>query len=269
MSRQNDSILVQALGKLMQPLVRLLLRQGVAFETFSEVVKRLYVEVAEKECSLPGKKQTVSRISTITGLSRKEVTRLKQMEAIDLAELNSQYNRAARVISGWVRDAEFHDEHGKPADLTLEQGQQSFTELVKRFSGDIPPRAIADELSRVGAIEMTANGMIHLKQRAFIPQEDVGEKMKILGTDVSGLINTIDHNIQGKEPTFFQRKVFYNAIPESLLGPLREQLNTMAQSCLETMDRKMATHDSDANPDLKQQGRCKAGVGIYYFEEHE
>ncbi|MDH5180921.1 MAG: DUF6502 family protein [Gammaproteobacteria bacterium] len=268
MTDKKDNVLQKALWKMLLPLVRVLLRQGVAFDTLSEILRRLYVEVAEKEFSLPGKKQTVSRISTITGLSRKEVTRLKQEAEIDLDELNMQYNRAARVITGWVRDADFHDARGQPAALTLEEGQQSFAELVKRFSGDIPPRAIADELIRTGAIEMTSNGLIQLKQHAFVPDRDELEKLKILGTDVSGLIATIDHNIHDPQPAYFQRKVFYTAIPESMLPELRTVLADQAQSCLEQMDRTMAKHDSDANPELGEPGNKKAGVGIYYFEEN-
>lgn len=260
------SLISQALSQLLRPLVRILLRQGIAFDSLSELLKQAYVEVADKEFGLPGKKQTVSRISTITGLTRKEVTRIQQLDAIDISEINQQFNRAARVIVGWISEDDFLDAQQQPLALSLEQGPHSFNELVKRFSGDIPPRAIADELMRVGAIEQTHDGKVKLVQRAYVPLNDMGEKIKILGTDVSDLIQTIDHNIQGQQPAHYQRKVCYNAIPKSRLPELREKLNVLAQQNLEHMNDIMLQYDSDANKQV-EKGSARAGVGIYYFEE--
>ncbi len=261
----STSVLTQALRQLLRPLVRILLRQGIAFDSVSEVLKQAYVDVAEKEFGLAGKKQTVSRISTITGLTRKEVTRIQQLDELDLAVLNQQFNRAARVIMGWISDANFTDSQQQPLALRLDAGPQSFNELVKRYSGDIPPGAIADELLRVGAIEQTQDGKVRLVQRAYVPQLDISEKLKILGSDVSDLINTIDHNINDTPTAHFQRKVCYNAIPQQLLPELKLRLADIAQQSLEQMNTLMCEHDSDCNKSLAKGDR-RAGIGIYYFE---
>ena len=260
--------LTKAIARILRPLVRILLRHGVAFNALSDLIKNLYLEIAEREFALPGKKQSISRISTLTGLTRKEVTKAKTSEELDLNSRTQQYNRAARVISGWVRDPDFQNKNQEPAELVLEEGERSFQSLVRRFSGDIPPRAIADELIRVGAIEQTPNGNVKLVQRAYIPEKDIDEKLNILGTDVSDLLETIYHNIHiDTAPPFFQRKVSYDAIPKKLLVGLREELNKNAQGYLEKLDKIMSKKDSDMNPRLSRKGNCRAGVGIYYFEE--
>ena len=105
-------------------------------------------------------------------------------------------------------------------------------------------------------------------ERAYVPANDAAEKYKILGTDVSDLIQTIDHNIMSEPSTaFFQRKVSYNAIPKASLPHLKEELALHAQSSLENLNELLASHDSDANTELEAKGENRIGVGIYYFEE--
>ena len=40
-----------------------------------------------------------------------------------------------------------------------------------------------------------------------------------------------------------------------------------AKKLLELLDRWLAKHDRDVNPEVRGTGRMKAGLGIYYFEE--
>ena len=260
--------LTEAAQAILRPLVRIMLRNGIPYGAFAEIVRSVYVEVADKEFALPGKRQTVSRVSTITGLTRKEVARIQAAETVNREALGERYHRPARVIGGWIRDREYHDRRGRPADLPMDGESRSFSALVRDFSGDIPPRAIADELARVGAIEILPDGHVRLMTRAYIPQGDQAEKIGILGADVADLIRTIDHNLTcTPADAYFQRRVSYDNIPRELLPALKKQLSRKSQSCLESMDRVLAAADRDRNPRTKGTGRVRTGVGIYYFEE--
>ena len=107
--------LYAAVLRLLRPLIRILLRNGVSFGTFSDFAKWVYVDVASEEFGIRGRKQSVSRVSVITGLSRKEVTRVRQLPRPDDRTSSERYNRAARVIAAWRRDSNFQDVDGKPA----------------------------------------------------------------------------------------------------------------------------------------------------------
>src|SRR5690242_6637154 len=96
-TRTLAQALTEATQGVLRPLVRILLRNGVPFGAFAEMARAVYVEVAEKEFALPDKKQTVSRISTLTGLTRKDVTRLQAAEIAAEAD-SERYHRPARVI---------------------------------------------------------------------------------------------------------------------------------------------------------------------------
>ena len=263
----NKAIL-GAVYKLLKPLIRILLRNGIPFGTFADIAKGAYVEVAMDEFRIPGKKQTVSRVSIITGLSRKEVSRINETPQVMADETIQRYNRAARVISGWVRDNRFKDSSGIPADLVFEGEGATFSELVRSFSGDIPARAILDELLRVGVVERTSDGRIRLLNHAYIPHTGEVDKLGILGMDVRDLICTIDHNLNSDASnSYFQRKVNYDNLSEEFLPELRSITTKRGQYLLEEMDRWISQHDRDVNPAINGTGRKRAGIGIYYFEE--
>ena len=264
---KTQQALFAAVFKLLKPLVRSLLRNGVPYGAFADLAKRAYVEVAMNELEVPGKKATMSRASTITGLTRKEIKRLMTIEDEADKDMVARYNRAARVVYGWVHDSKYGDKNGDAAILPFEGADTSFSALVKSYSGDVPPRAILDELLKVGVVENIDNG-IRLLERAYIPKTGEAEKLALLGRDVAGLISTMDRNIHGVGGhPHFQRKVFYDNLPEEALPKLQELLADKGQKLLEFLDQWMAENDRDVNPKAGGTGRAAAGIGIYYFEE--
>lgn len=254
--------------KLLRPLVRILLRNNVSHQTFAELAKQAYVEIAHAEFGIPGKKQTTSRVAILTGLTRKEVQRLLTSPTGSETATTEEYNRAARVISGWVRDPDFGDGKGHPFPLRMEDRRASFSELVKRYSGDIPVRAMLDELLRVGAVKQMKDGRICLLTHGYVPQKGMAEKLHVLGTDTADLIETIDHNVhQSPSKARFQRKVMYDNIPVEAAQEFRVLAAAQGQAVLEALDRWLSQRDRDVNPAAKGTGRVRVGLGLYHFEE--
>ena len=266
----DPQALSAAVERLLEPLVQLLIRNGVAHGAFSEIAKKVYVDVAAEEERIAGRKQTVSRMSILTGLTRKEVSRLLKLPTTSDAEPAARYNRAARVITGWIRDEQFQDEAGEPRPLRLDGEEPSFATLVKSYSGDVPPRAMLDELERVGAVRRSEDGVLTLEVRGYLPRSGEGQKLQILGSDVAGLISTIRHNLDAA-PTeaFYQRKVFYDNLRRDCLPALRQLAAKHGQALLERLDAWMSEHDMDGDPQEAELGGKRAGIGVYYFEEND
>ncbi len=267
MKNQINTVVSSAVTTLLRPLVRLLLRNGIPYRLFADLAKRVYIEVATEEFGIPGRKQSKSRVSVITGLSRKEVLRVKRLPSTTDLGATERYNRAARVVSGWVRDSIYHDETGHPADLPFDGQTVCFRQLVNTYSGDAPARAVLDELLRVGIVEKTMEGKIRLLERSYLPKTGEIDKIAILGVDTSYLIATVDHNICHPDAPFFQRKVCYDNLPDEAIPGLKKVANEKAQALLEQLDQWMSERDRDFNPNVPGTGRQRAGVGIYYFQE--
>ncbi|HEX6017752.1 MAG TPA: DUF6502 family protein [Burkholderiaceae bacterium] len=261
----KQKALAQAISKLLRPIVRMLLRNSMPFAAFEALAKRVYVEVAFEEFAIPGKRPTISRASVLSGLTRKEVQRLVAPAPPDDGDGPDFHNRATRVLTAWARDPRYRGADAKPRQLEAE-GKASFADLVRRHSGDMPAAAVMDELLRVGAIRRTARGQLALVQRAYVPAQGQLEKLAMLGTDVTDLIETIDHNVEhGAEDARFQRKVLYRDMPVAVLPAFRKVSAARAQALLEQLDAWLARRA--AAPDAGSAPRARVGLGIFAIEQ--
>ena len=211
---------------------------------------------------LNGKRQTVSRISVITGLHRKEVARLRALDAIGVGSAVATRNRAAAVLTAWLRDSDFIDRKGDPLDLPF-AGTNSFSELVRRYSGDMKPRAMADEFLASGAIEH-AGGRLRLSARGYVPGIDLDDLIAMLGTDAAQFIDTIDHNLRNTDKRY-QRKVEYENVPSEHAAEFRALSARLSQHLLEELDRWLASRGTD--PASLRKSTMTLGLGIFQIEE--
>ncbi|MDI9244558.1 DUF6502 family protein [Marinobacter sp. CHS3-4] len=271
----NTNPLHQALYRVLRPLARLLLRNGIPFGEFSELVKKAYVDAAFEDFTDGRRKPTDSKAAVLTGLTRKEVK--KQREILwgehSGSRVGTHANRASRVVSGWVHDAAFHNGKGEPAPLPFD-GPISFSGLVKQYSGDMPPRAVLDELQRVGVVsEVEGTGELALRKRAYVPAGDSEEMLQIFGEDVSDLIATIDRNLVSDEsgqPPLFQRTLTYNNIPPEVMDRWRQHAAARSQELLEELDSWLGPQDRDIsgrNGGGKPTESVRTGVSVFFFEE--
>jgi hypothetical protein len=256
-----------AVLKLLKPLVRILLRNGIAYGSFAELAKKTYVDVAFDEFAPETKKQTISRVSALTGLTRKEAKRLHELQHTDQHGSEQRYNRAVRVISGWVNDAEFHDAEGQPKDLPVEGTSGSFASLVKKYSGDVPTQSMLAVLLAASTVEKV-EGKVRLVKHAYVPGNDPADKLSILGTDTAELISTIDHNLVSQEQDLrFQRKVSNHNVRADALTEFQTLSAEKAQAFLEELDAWLAKHESDSEAPDSDRARY-VSLGIYYYERN-
>ena len=259
--------LIRAIIKMLDSLVKILMRYEVSHKEFSEMAKHAFVNSAYKYYSIPGRKSTYSRVAGLTGLSRKEVVRISTLDDESLP-LSGSVNRASRVVDGWIRDPCFLDENSAPKDLPLKGEGASFEELVSRYSGDITSRAILDELIRLGSITKLDKNTVRLL-RAGIETSDSGsesDKINIMSKCVSDLLGTTDHNLVNTEGDVrFQRQVTYVEMPKSIVDEFKQYSNERSMELLLQYNRWLADKRKNTN-NQEAEPTCRVGVGIYYFE---
>jgi hypothetical protein len=269
MSDETQTALIKALYKVLRPMVRLLMRHGVSYRSFADIARHVYVDVAEEDFALEGRKVSHARTAVLTGINRKDIAKLKERpHPLSSAPLEAP-TPAARVITAWLNDASFHDAEGNPLVLAVEPlaGSISFTDLVRNHSNDVPVRALLDELERIGAVNRSGES-VRLLVRAYVPLENMQENLRIFGTAAADLLRTMDHNIARQPPgLFLQRTVSYDKIPEELLVQIRQRSRAEGEAFLLQINDWLARCDRSENPQLAGSGKVRAGIGIYYLEQ--
>lgn len=268
MTEGTDRPLNKAMRKLLRPLVRLLLRNGVAYADFALLARQAFVDVAADDFDLPGRKQSVSRISVLTGINRKEVKRL--LEEPRDNSVATEHNRAAKVVSGWMRDKDYLNKSGKPDTLSWGDptSAKAFESLVKKYSGDMPARSVLDELVRVGAVQLNDDRQVELTATGYVPFASNEELLRLSGESVTDLLNTIDFNLaETSDQTRLQLSVAYNDVPAEGANLFRNLSREKSLELLTYLDNFLATQDRSVNAEVAGEGRFRTGLGIYYFEE--
>lgn len=263
MKNSSQQALTAAVLRILRPLVAVLLRHGMAYGTFAELARKVYVDKGFSQMEAAGKRPTVSGVSALTGLTRKETKRLRELDWDDDAGTAQRYNRAIRVLSGWTGNANYLDADGEPAVLPLEGGQGSFASLVREYSGDIPAKAMLKVLEASDTVAHVEGG-VRLLARAYVPAATPLEKLNILGTDVAELIATIGHNLEAPDDDlYFQRKVSNVLVPPEAMAEFRAVSNRKSQELLEEYHRWLSDHEIEPGAEGDTEPGYVA-VGIYF-----
>lgn len=248
------------LSKILMAIIRCLLRNGMSYGEFDRVARKCYADIAFTEFKPTGKKQTISNIAILTGLNRKEVKKLLELDDSQKKSHGRQYNRVVRVLGGWLNDPRFLSKNGNPVDLKYE-GKNSFSELVRQYSGDMPVAAMQKVLTASSNICLTNDGQVRLLDHAYLPSDDPVEKLAILGNDTSQLIETIDYNLTATEDVLrFQRKASNPKVAASSVREIQQFLRRKGQAFLEEIDLYLSQHESDKGP------TTEISIGVYYHD---
>jgi hypothetical protein len=265
MNDDPRSALRSAIYKILRPLVRVVLHHGMAYGSLAELTRKAFVDESLDQLRRSGKRVSISSVAAMTGLTRKEATRLSGLEIDSGLDSDRRYNRAVRVITAWTVDPRFLDEMGDPATLSI-QGANGFQLLVKDYSGDVPFAAMLSTLENSGTVISGEDG-VRLVDRAYLPTQTPAASLNILGSDVAELITTIDHNLShDRKARVFQRKVSNGSVPAHVLDAFKELSNHKSQALLEEYHTWLTDNEISTNYDPTQKTH-NVSVGIYYFDD--
>ena len=257
--------LQRAARTILTQLVRCWLRHGVTYGVFSELTRQIFVEQGHELVKSSQGKATASAVAAITGLSRKEIKRLREVEeeALTLAALSR--GRAVRVLAGWTTDPRFNID-GKPQVLSLDALDGGFRALVEGYAGDVTPVSMLNLLERAGCIEYVMGG-VALMRNAYLPMATPAERLDILGTDTTELMASIAYNIScPSDQRVFQRKVSTSGLSIEALRDFQNYSNEKSQQLLEDYDQWLA--DRLAQDDQLHDDRGHGvSVGIYFYSD--
>ncbi len=253
--------------RLLRPAIQVFIRFGVAQDILIPAIRWLYMDIGRNtpEFWHEGKSPD-SRVATVTGLTRRWLSEVKDFENVEsLVNVTAKGNRASRVLAGWIQDSRF-THSGKPKVLPWRASKgTSFHQLVKEYSNDVPPPTIADELVRNGCIERRSDNTVKVLREAFIPQDDVAALLDVEATCVADFLRTVEYNLNpNNETKRYQREAFDAHIPIERKPELDQELRKMLERhTLET--NALITSHADREP-AQNRTYCRVGAGQYYFD---
>jgi hypothetical protein len=269
-SAMPQAAFAQALRRVLRPLVRLMLAHGITFQYLSEMLKGLYVEVADRDFRLDAKPPTDSRISLISGVHRKDVSRLRAAQQADAPPTPAVVSLGANLVAVWLGSPAYLDAAGQPLALPRfksEGGERSFEALVASVNSDIRSKVVLDEWLRLGVVHIDDDKRVYLNADAFVPTEGFEEKAFYFGHNLHDHLAAAAHNLQGVQPPFMDRSVHYDALQSASVPALAKQALELGMKALLAVNKSAMLaeqNDAAAAPGGALQ---RMTFGVYFYTE--
>lgn len=264
MSTRPGIVLAAAL-RLLRPLVRLLLREGVAYPAFAAALKPVFLEAARAELASRGMATTDSALTLLSGVHRRDVRRLARgPQGAEPPE--APPSLAAEVVGRWAGEAAWLDTDGRPRVLPR-SGEASFDALVASLSRDVRPRAVLDEMLRLGVVHETPQG-IALDGAGFAPRAGFAEMAALMAANLHDHLSAAASNLGG-EANFLEQALFVDQLGADSARQLeRAAAQAWQQALRQLMPLARERFEADARlePPLRVH---RARFGVYFFSDRE
>ena len=261
--------LLQALRKMLKPLVKLFISQGVTHAEFAEAAKEVYVEIALRDFETNARINK-SRVAILTGLTRKEVKNVID-RALASGQQEKMYSRPERVLAGWYSDPNYTGPYGIPLELPYESSvkdEPSVISLVKTYSGDMAPRQMLNELLRCGSV-IEVDDRYKAVSRLYEPTALSPELIVRLGEIGQRFFSTAAMNIEkkGQGTGYFDRFVYADdGCSENVIEMFDEYIKVRGQEFLEELDVWFSTNNKS---NLSKEFRKGTGLYMVHYVETE
>lgn len=265
MTERLHTALRNACRALLRPIALVLLRGGMTWREFSEISKSVFVSVASDEFGIRGRPTNVSRVSILTGISRKEVKRQRDLLAAAQPVESSKTTDATRLLSGWHQDPDYLDANGQPAALALTGEAPSFQTLFDAYGGDTPEQTLIRELKNAGSVGEDENGNLIALRRYHMPAAMDEGNVRFFGTNLFDHAETLANNLADDgRPKRLEGFAAEASVDAAAADEFRRFIDARGQQFLEEIDDWLAEHSVDA--DDPKNPTIRLGLGVYGIE---
>ena len=255
-----------ALQEVLLPIARLCVGKGIPFVQVEELLKRAFVDAAREQLSpeVRAGHRDVSRVSTATGISRREVTRLSLEPGSKALQRTSP---ATQTFTRWLSDARLRSADGRPRALPRQGPAPSFEALAHSVTRDVHPRSLLDELLRLGLVQLRDEGeTVELVRDRFVPGDDQARLFRFLGANAGDHLAAAVANVLSGRREHFEQAIFSDGVSAESARALRDLVGKhWSQVLVELVPAIEAMIESDRNAARPLDHRLR--VGLYSYEE--
>ena len=261
----ESQALHEALAGLMASVARLGVARGLPYVAVEEMLRLAFVQAAARAHPGLPEHRKVSRISTTTGLNRREVTRLVNQQERGAAP--RARSLASEVFTHWRTQPPYVGADSQPLPLPRQGPAPSFETLAHAVTRDVHPRSLLDELCRLGlATWDEVADTVTVARDAFVPQGDSVRMLGFLGDNVGDHLNAAVDNVLSNNRLHFEQAVFADGLSaasiESVRPAVRAQWQALLQALVPALEARV---EADAATTPAPQGRLR--VGLYTYHE--
>jgi hypothetical protein len=270
----NDDLKERVLNAfllVLRPVVRILLRYGIGYREFAEVTKTAFVDIASSDFGIRGRPTNISRVAVMTGLTRKEVRRLRTRLAFGESLVSIKSTPFVDVLHHWHAEPEFTDDAGNPRELQFSEGENSFSDLVKRFGGDIPAGAMRTEMKRVGVVREDESRRLAMVSRSFRSESDHEALLTVLVHSVYPLLSNAAYNTNPDrtDATWANRVAHTTSLRMQDTKQLRRIAKDRIVDFVDSIDDLFIAYESLQDGTKDDKTNNAVAVGVFYFEERD
>ena len=229
--------LATALRQVLGPLARLALARGITHATLDELLKQALVAEADRSHATLPPHRRVSRITTSTGIHRREVSRLvgalREGAALQAPPARSH---ASELFHHWRSNPVYGDLRGSPAELPRSGPAPSFESLAQTITRDVHSRSLLDELLRLGlAAHDRERDTVRLLREAFVPQGDAAGMVAVLGRNVGAHLDAAVDNLLIDNHRHLEQALYADGLSEASMAEFRTLMREQWRALLATM----------------------------------
>jgi len=265
----RSAIVLTSVLRAVKPLARVLIRNGVAYPAFASALKQVFLEAAVDELGAAGTRLTDSAISLLSGVHRRDVRNLGRLDAHRIAT-EEPMNMASQVVGRWLSDPDYLDDEGKPREISRTGDTPSFDALVLAISSDVRPRAVLDELSRLGMVRFSETA-VGLLAPGFAPRQGLPEMAALLADNLHDHAAAASFNLDGTR-NYLEQAVFCDELTQESVTRLRAVSARAWREAFQVFMREAQTRyeqDQIHAPAEDRVHRVRFGSFFFACDDHD
>ncbi len=256
--------LQDALRAVLAPLARLAVARGLPYAALEESMKQAVVQAAAAAHPQVAPHRSVSRISTATGINRREVTRLVQTG--DSAARRPR-SPASAVFAHWLSDPAYLDASGAPRVLPRLGSLPSFETLSHAVTRDVHPRSLLDELLRLKLATLDDNSdTVTLVRSGFVPRGDCTRMLGFLADNVGDHLRAAVENLLTDGSRHFEQAVFADGLSVDSVRRMRSLIGPQCKALLETLVPALEQRVR-ADVEFPSEQKHRVRIGLFAFDD--
>lgn len=250
--------LLQALDSLMLPIAQLCVAKGVPIQAIEERLRRAFVEAARRASDGGNPERLTSRLSAMTGLTRREVSRIQTL--VNPARSTSR-STVSELFTHWLALPDYQGADG-PLELPRLGPAPSFETLAQSITRDVHPRSLLEALTRLRLAEWDeVRDTVRLVADAFVPRKQWVQMMGFLGDNVGDHLQAAITNVLGQGNEHFEQSLYADELSAQSLQEARRLISDQWRSLMTDMAPQLeALMKADAKAGRAQDQSLRLGL---------